>query len=182
MAARRAGILGVALVALGAIWWILDAREPAPVAGERVADVPSPASPEPAARPGRMEPGAVAASEPIPPEVALSPDVADTVARYRGADPDDRELALSEMAASDDPTALAFLIDELSHARGAQRRLLLQSVIDFGSRDAIPQLRELAQASESSEDKAALFEAADYLALPTLGEFRQGRNPTNASR
>jgi hypothetical protein len=177
------------LIALAAGWWILAAREtsqverlgaaqPAPAPASDPAADPSPApSPAPSAAPRE----APSSSQPPPPEIELTPDVADAVARYRGADPAEREAALSELAGSGEPGALAFLIDELPDAPREQREKLLQAVVDFGSRDAIPKLRELAQASDDPEQKAALIEAADYLALPTLKELRERRGSADAA-
>ncbi len=165
------------LLALAAGWWIRDAREPVPA--KRPEALPSTAAPtvDPAAAtaPTPTPHEAIAPSQPPPSEIERTPDVADAVARYRGADPAEREAALSDLAGSGEPSALAFLIDELPHAPREQHGKLLQALIDFGSRDAIPELRELAQASEDPEQKAALIEAADYLALPTLKEFRERR-------
>jgi hypothetical protein len=95
----------------------------------------------------------------------------------RSEDPIDRELAISELAASDEPGALAFLLDELTRARGESREMLLDGVLDFGSRDAIPHLLDLAEVESDPEEKAALVEAAEYLALPTLTEVREGKVP-----
>ncbi|MEX2208621.1 MAG: HEAT repeat domain-containing protein [Myxococcota bacterium] len=137
--------------------------------------------PAPAPAPTRTPREVVSPSQPSRVEIELTPDVADAAARYRGTDPVEREAALSEIAGSGEAGALAFLIDELSRAQGEQRRTLLQAVIDFGSRAAIPELLELAEASADPEAKAALVEAAEYLALPTLKEFRQGKRPSDAS-
>jgi hypothetical protein len=115
-------------------------------------------------------------------EIGLTRDVADAVARYRGEDPTEREAALSEIAGSGEPGALEFLVDELSRAHGEQQSKLLQAVIDFGSRDAIPKLLALAETSDDPEQAAALVEAADYLALPTLKELRERRAAKDTPR
>lgn len=171
MNARWAAFLGGTLVgtlaAAGVTLWMTRVGEPMPL----------PAAPAPQPQPVANVATASAAPAPdaLPVAVELPEELAAVAARYRDPqDPNDREWAVSELAASGEPAALAFLIGELRRTQGAERRLLLDGVIEFGSREAIPALRELAGASDDADEKAGLVQAAEYLALPSLTEVRRG--------
>jgi hypothetical protein len=86
------------------------------------------------------------------------------------------------MGLSDDPRALEFLLQELERAHPAQIEPILNGVIQFGSRDAIPRLRALARETPDPEQRRALDEAADYLALPSLTELRRGEVDFSAEK
>jgi hypothetical protein len=98
------------------------------------------------------------------------------LARYRtaGDDADTRQDALLELALSDEPAALVFLLDELNAAPEGQRSGLIEAVIQYGSRDAIPELYRLARAATDPGERRALLDAAAYLTLPSLTELRLG--------
>ena len=157
-------------------------REPQPALSAPAQSAPavSRTAPAPALSPAPTgaPPAGGATAEALPAVASLEGHSAAALARYRDPqDRTDRELAVSELVASGEPAALAFLIDELRRARGPDRELLLRAVIDFGSRDAIPALLELAETSEDPASRADLAEAAKYLALPSLSEFRRGQLP-----
>jgi len=110
-----------------------------------------------------------------PREYGLPPDLREALDRYRGAEEDgERQAALLELALSEEAGALDFLLDELRRPDPSQRQLVLRAVIEFGSREAVPALQELAKETTSPEERTRLLEAADYLALPTLAEVRRG--------
>ncbi len=112
-------------------------------------------------------------------DVPMPSDLAEIVSRYRGAETrEERERALLELALTDEPESLSFLLDELDRADESEREIVLSSVVQFGSRDAVPRLREMALAASSPDEARGLTEAADYLELPSLTEIRRGpRDP-----
>ena len=113
----------------------------------------------------------------VPPEVGgdsrLPAELAEAVALYRAAeDREERERILLELALTDEPESLSFLLDELDRADPEDRESLLSAIVQLGSRDAVPRLRALALAASSQDEARRLTEAADYLELPSLTEVR----------
>ena len=149
---------------------------------ERVAPLPAAAWP---IAPQRIEPaasaeispaaGASGAAEAQPAsgsgDYGIAPELLPALDRYRDSrEAADREEALFELALADDPQVLRFLLDELRVAHAAQHSLLLEAVVQYASRDAVPALRALAEESRDSEERAELIEAAEFLELPSLTE------------
>lgn len=113
----------------------------------------------------------------VPPEAGddsrLPAELAEVVARYRAAeDREERERILLELALTDEPESLSFLLDELGRGDPEDRESALSAIVQLGSRDAVPRLRELALAASSQDEAQRLTEAADYLELPSLTELR----------
>jgi hypothetical protein len=145
-----------------------------------------PPSPSPSMTAQAPDPPESLGSRPIPPapspalppeaeaEARLPADVAESVARYRAAeDREEREEILLELAFTEDPASLRFLLDELDRADAKSLEGVLFAIVQYGSRDAIPRLRELAGQASSPERARRLTEAADYLELPSLTEVRR---------
>lgn len=177
--ARAAAIVAAGAVLLVAAWLATRSGEkqdePSP---EARTSVPEPV-PLPDADPA--ESGVVPAHPALeaPPEAEDEPPLpshlAQIVSRYRAAEtPEERERALLELALTDQPESLWFLLDELERADEAERQAVLFAVVQFASRDAVPRLREMALRASSEEEARRLTEAADYLELPSLTEFRRG--------
>ena len=135
----------------------------------------SPRSTDPlGSQPAPVLPSTEAASE-AEDDLPLPAELAEIVARYRGAEtPEERERALLELALTDEPESLSFLLDELDRVDEDQRESVLSAVVQFGSRDAVPRLRQLALEARSPDQARRLTEAADYLELPSLTEIRRG--------
>lgn len=186
-----------AIVAVGAVllmvaaWLAIRSGEEvdgSPLVARARTSPPTPAPAQPSVSPideDRVESGSVPALS--APEVAskaeddvpMPSDLAEIVSRYRGAETrEERERALLELALTDEPESLSFLLDELDRADESEREIVLSSVVQFGSRDAVPRLREMALAASSPDEARGLTEAADYLELPSLTEIRRGpRDP-----
>ncbi len=143
---------------------------------------PAPTRTEPAVSPPAAE---LSDSRPLPslpvPVVApeagddsrLPAELAEAVAHYRAAkDREERERILLELALTDEPESLSFLLDELGRGDPEDRESVLSAIVQLGSRDAVPHLRELALAASSQDEAQRLTEAADYLELPSLTELR----------
>jgi hypothetical protein len=130
------------------------------------------------------EPGPPAAERQRGGDYGMQAEQLPALAGYRSAPAAaDREDALFELALSDDPQVLPFLLDELTKAGPAEHATVLQAVIQYASRDAVPTLRALAARSEDPQRRKALDDAADFLELPSLTELRTGvRVPPRTAR
>ena len=107
--------------------------------------------------------------EPVTPSVAgdksvLSPDSVD-----------EQIIALFELGASNDADSLKKVTPSLSDSNPEIREAALEATLQFGSRDAIPILEELATKTEDRWEKIEILEAAKFLALPTFSEIRAQR-------
>jgi hypothetical protein len=124
--------------------------------------------PEPIA----VEPSAAVREDPFR---DLPPSLFGASQRYRAAGSEEsRSEALLELALSDEPRVLPALLDLLAETAEGARGPLLDAVVQVGSRDAVPRLRELAASTGSPDERAQLEAAADYLELPSLTEVRRG--------
>jgi hypothetical protein len=80
---------------------------------------------------------------------------------------------LTRLQANDDPASLHEILDELTNSEKVIRIAAIQSTIQFGSRDAIPALTNLAAQTADPREKKALLEAADFLELPSWTEIHK---------
>lgn len=89
---------------------------------------------------------------------------------------------LLDLAMNDDSDSLTAILAELENRDKDIRTGALDAVIQFADRAAIPHLRELAERTLDSAEKARLLEAADFLELPSLTEvMARRRAETGAS-
>ena len=79
---------------------------------------------------------------------------------------------LNELEARYDQESLQGILGELTNSNREIRAAAIESTIQFQSRDAIPVLKNLAARTRDSEEKKALLDAAEFLALPTFTEIR----------
>ncbi len=79
---------------------------------------------------------------------------------------------LQELQANDDAQSLQTILSELTNSDKEIRAAAVESTIQFGSRDAIPVLNNLAARTGDPNEKKELLDAANFLALPTLTEIR----------
>jgi HEAT repeats len=77
---------------------------------------------------------------------------------------------LEELAMADDAGSLGMILSELDNPNPQIRAAALEATIQFGSRDAIPTLQEVAARTDDPEAKGALEHAIAYLTLPSLTE------------
>lgn len=80
---------------------------------------------------------------------------------------------LKELQANDDAESLHAILAELTNANKEIRAAAVESSIQFGSRDAIPVLNDLAARTSDPAEKKELQDAAEFLALPTLIEAEE---------
>jgi hypothetical protein len=101
-----------------------------------------------------------------------------------------RVAELQDLSAENDTNSLATILSELTNRDPEIRKAALNASIQFGSRDAIPVLLDVASQTADEAEKAELIEAADYLKLPSLTEVLARRKgsltapklPTQTSR
>ncbi|MEO6034380.1 MAG: HEAT repeat domain-containing protein [Verrucomicrobiota bacterium] len=95
---------------------------------------------------------------------------------------DERILELAESGSRSDPESFRKITEGLRDDEPEIRRAAREAVIQFGSRDAIPILKELAVKTEDAREKVELLDAAEFLKLPSLTEVRaQRRAGTNST-
>jgi hypothetical protein len=89
--------------------------------------------------------------------------------------PEQRQVAidtetdrLQQWSMSDDPASLSNILADLTNSEKEVREAAIEAAKQFGSINAIPTLKDMAANDEDPEEKAALLEAADYLALPSF--------------
>jgi type IV secretory pathway VirB10-like protein len=112
------------------------------------------------------------------PPVAVAPAVADTNEDTSAHDAylQARLDKLTQLQANDDPESLHEILGELTNSEKVIRMAAVQSAIQFGSRDAIPVLTNLAVQTSDPREKKALLDAADFLELPSWTEIHK-QNP-----
>ncbi|MEK7707980.1 MAG: HEAT repeat domain-containing protein, partial [Verrucomicrobiota bacterium] len=136
----------------------------------------SPAPPEVrvvSANPVTMVP-AVATNTTSTTEPAMTPERA----AYLRAQSD----LLFKLGMRSDSESYQTIVSELTNSEKIIRSEALDAAIQFGNRDVIPYLKELAARTEDPYEKVALLEAAEYIALPSLTEVRQQRKLQQASQ
>jgi LAS superfamily LD-carboxypeptidase LdcB len=88
-----------------------------------------------------------------------------------------RVTQLGQLAMRNDPASLQTILSELTNSTKAIRQAALEATVQYGSRDAIPKLQEIAAATEDQKEKAAILEAAEFLQLPSLSELGRRLRP-----
>jgi HEAT repeat protein len=91
--------------------------------------------------------------------------------------PEEREVAINaekdrlfEWEMNDDPESLSKILGDLTHAEKEIRLAAIEATKQFGSKDAIPTLKELVKNTDDTEEQAALLEAADFLSLTPMSD------------
>jgi HEAT repeat protein len=161
--ARIAAAAFVAVAVAAGIAWLVGH------APERETTPPEPTvSLEPAPA---QAPVATTAALPLP--ARPDPPVAPAAPPADAAERESRIAALDALAREEDPESLRTILASLSDPDPAIRRAALEATLAFGSREAIPRLQDVAATTEDPVERGALLDAAAYLELPTLGEYRE---------
>ena len=175
-------LLLVGLAGFGGILLLKKLITPAPPATISVAQPPAaPAAPQefkpvapqiPHAATNILPMAAVKPAAPVPPVAVRT---ADDPAKNE-ADIQAHIDRLETLQGNDDAESLQAILSELTNSDKTIRAAAVESTIQFGSRDAIPVLKDLAARTGDPVEKKQLVDAADFLALPTLTEIR-AQNP-----
>jgi hypothetical protein len=83
-----------------------------------------------------------------------------------------RVAELGDLAMEDDAASLETILSELTNRDPEIRKAAREAAVQFGSRDAIPKLADVALQTDDAHEKAALTDAVEFLKLPTLTEFQ----------
>jgi hypothetical protein len=186
-------VLLVGIAGIAAIFWLKHAAtpvQPAPpvIASQEAAPAVPPTSITSNATPAK--PVATFANAPV--EKTISRPAADTnaLAEAHDAMVQAEVDKLTELQANDDAASLHAILADLTNSDKEIRAAAVESTIQFGSRDAIPVLQDLAAHTTAPDEKKNLLDAADFLALPTTSEAREasrqakmqnGNQPPDAS-
>jgi hypothetical protein len=79
---------------------------------------------------------------------------------------------LDDLESNDDDASLQAILKELTNTNKDVRHEAVEATIQFGNRDAIPVLNDLAASTQDPDEKKELLDAAEFLALPTLTEAK----------
>ena len=85
---------------------------------------------------------------------------------------------LQDLSAQDDPASLSAIVNDLTNSEKEVRLAAIEATKQFGSKDAIPVLQADVASAADTDEKIALLEAADFLALPTLTDAGVQTPPT----
>ena len=83
---------------------------------------------------------------------------------------DARTAELMDLGMNDDSQSLNTILSELSNRDPEIRKAAVEATVQFGSRDAIPNLTDAAAQTDDPQEKAEIMEAIQFLKLPTLSE------------
>ncbi|HMJ24877.1 MAG TPA: HEAT repeat domain-containing protein [Pyrinomonadaceae bacterium] len=90
---------------------------------------------------------------------------------------------LGDLAMENDSASLDTILAELTNRDSEIRKAALEAAIQFGSRDAIPKLADVALQTDDAQEKAAIAEAIEFLKLPSPSEAEaQTGGPTKPAR
>lgn len=79
--------------------------------------------------------------------------------------------AIDAMGWEDDEASLKSVLAELRNPEFEIREAALGAIVTFGSREAIPELEEIARTTEDPAEKLALLKTAENLKIPSATEY-----------
>jgi hypothetical protein len=85
---------------------------------------------------------------------------------------------LQDLSTQDDAASLSAILNDVTNSEKAVRLAAIEATKQFGGKDAIPTLQADVASAPDTEEKIALLEAADFLALPTLTDAGVQTPPT----
>jgi hypothetical protein len=106
------------------------------------------------------------------PAPILSPHLVGTAENQKWID--ERKEQLSDLSWFDDSDSLSKILAELQNPLSEIRAAALSAVRDFGSRDAVPYLQEIAAKTTDSTELKSLEKMIEHLNLPTVIEHIEG--------
>jgi len=92
-----------------------------------------------------------------------------------------RIAELQDLSRNDDATSLNTIVSEVTNPDADIRKAALEAAKQFGSRDAIPGLRAIAEQATDPELKVEITKTIEFLELPSLTEVlaqSQQKRPT----
>lgn len=171
------GVLVLGLAAMAA--WFLAVRKAA-----QSSDLPTPLTADQSADAGATnvspgtKPAPEASKEPVSPAIAVTEGAegADEAmagtpqAKHEEAYIANRVAELQDLGMEDDAGSLHTILSELNNGDATIRRAAVDAAVQFGSRDAIPNLTQAAAQADDPKEKSAILDAIEFLKLPTLAD------------
>lgn len=155
-----------ALLFLGAI--ILFKQHSANVSKPAAAPAPATTGVAPASEP-ESAPATTSVAPALQP--ALEPVVAKAMTpEERQAEVDAEKDRLFDWGMSDDPQSLSHILGDLTNSEKEVRLAAIEATKQFGSKDAIPALKEQAQNTGDAEEQTGLLKAAEFLSLTPMSD------------
>jgi hypothetical protein len=112
---------------------------------------------------------------PKAPEIKSHPSQKNITNSQETASTDDVLIKLQEFSQQEDPKYLTQILVHLTNSNPDIRKAALEATMQFGSRDAIPALKELASKTDDPREKVEILDAIEFLELPPLSEIRKRR-------
>jgi hypothetical protein len=97
------------------------------------------------------------------------------VEKPEAASSDEIILQLHEYSMQEDPKYLALILSHMTNSNAEIREAALEATMQFGNRDAIPALKELAAKTDDPREKVKILDAIEFLELPSFSEIRKPR-------
>ena len=159
------------VVLLPAIYFHFKSRNPPPAAEPVASDDSTNAAP--AALPAILH--RISSPARAPDSVPAQQDAA---ADLKAADHQEyviqRKAELYQMGVSQDPAALRTILSEVHNPDPEIRQTALTAAMDFGSKDAIPALRNEMAWTEDPQEKVEIQKAINFLQLPPFSLDENG--------
>jgi hypothetical protein len=114
---------------------------------------------------------------PAPAPVAAAPVANALTPGQRQAAIDAETDRLQQWSMNDDTASLSNILADLTNPEKEIREAAIEAAEQFGSTNAIPNLKNLAANDEDPEEKAALLEAANFLSLPSIFDTDTSTTP-----
>jgi hypothetical protein len=77
---------------------------------------------------------------------------------------------LQQWSANDDPASLSHILADLTHSEKEIRQAAIEAAKQYGSRDAIPVLKDAAANTSDTKEQMDLLAAAEFLSLPPIAD------------
>lgn len=90
--------------------------------------------------------------------------------------------ALTDASIKSDSNSFQLIVNALGDQRPEIREAARESAIQFGSRDAIPFLKDAAAKTDDPHEKVEILNAIEFLALPPFSEIRASRRTNSSPR
>jgi hypothetical protein len=112
---------------------------------------------------------------PKAPEIKSHPSQKNITNSQEIASTNDVLIKLQEFSQQEDPKYLTQILVHLTNSDPDIRKAALEATMQFGSRDAIPALKELASKTDDPREKVEISDAIEFLELPPFSEIRKRR-------
>jgi hypothetical protein len=116
--------------------------------------------------------------QPIPASVPMAAVVPPMTSEEKQSYIEAETSRLQDLSTQDDPASLSAIVNDLTNSEKEVRLAAIEATKQFGSKDAIPVLQADVASAADTDEKIALLEAADFLALPTLTDAGVQTPPT----